>query len=127
MAQIAWKQLDRNFNNDANYTGSLRVSGSFFLDDQDIREVISDQISQESNIFNQTGSYYSTTNNLEITGSFKLGLDGITDTFNINVGGESKLRVNEEGTLVLFPQQSPPTAVTGGIYYSTNSSFYLGQ
>jgi len=129
MAQIAWKQLDRNFNDDANYTGSLRISGSFFLDNQEIRDVISSQVSTESgeSIFAVTGSYFSTTNNLQITGSFNLGLDGISDVFDIKVGGESKLRVNEEGTLVLFPQQTPPTAVTGGIYFDINNSFYLGQ
>lgn len=129
MSTIAWKQLARDFNGDANYTGSLRISGSFFLDDQEIRDIISEQVGGGGGdgIFALTGSYYSTTNNLQITGSFNLGLDGITDTFDIKVGGDSKLRVNEEGTLVLFPQQTPPTAVTGGIYYDINNSFYLGQ
>ena len=127
MSSIAWKQLDRNLNNNANFTGSLRVSGSFFLDNQEIRNYIAEEVGSGDGIFNQTGSYYSTANNLQITGSFNLGLDGISDVFDVKVGGESKLRVNEEGTLVLFPQQTAPTAVTGGIYYDINNSFYLGQ
>jgi len=126
MSTIAWKQINRDLSNDANFTGSFRLTGSFFLDDEEIRDLVGNSITS-GGLFQQTGSYYSTANNLQITGSFSLGLDGVEDTFDIKVGGQSKIQVNNEGTLVLFAQETPPTAVTGGIYYDINNSFYLGQ
>jgi hypothetical protein len=56
-----------------------------------------------SGIFVQTGSVYSTTNNLQITGSLTLA----------------------DGLLVFKEFTSAPIAVAGGIYYSA-SAFYFG-
>ena len=37
-------------------------------------------------IFSQTGSYYSTTNDLKVTGSFDFGLDGTSDKLTVSSG-----------------------------------------
>jgi len=63
---------------------------------------------------------------LQVTGSFHLELDGVTKYFSINVNGEDKVKVNEEGILQLFSQSISPTAVEGGIYYGNDYSLYLG-
>lgn len=70
-----------------------------------------------------TGSLLSISSSIEITGS------STTTPFIIKLddgnGQDEKLKVNNEGTLVFGNLDSPPTAVTGGLYYS-NGSFYMG-
>lgn len=77
-------------------------------------------------IFSQTGSYYSTTNDLKVTGSFDFGLDGTSDKLTVSSGGELKFEFNEEGTARFQPLDSAPTAVSGGMFYSGSDEFFLG-
>lgn len=76
-------------------------------------------------IFEQTGSFYSTSNDLQITGSFSLELDGISDTFSLSVAGTEALKVNEEGVLQFTPMETP-TAVEGGFFLSSSGEFFVG-
>jgi len=99
-------------------TGSLNVTGSIVLNGVDL-------LTNQS-IFSQTGSYWNTTRNIGITGSFQLALNGVDQYFAVSVAGEEKIKVNTEGTLQLTPQDSAPTAVSGGIFYSSSNEFYLG-
>ena len=77
-------------------------------------------------IFSQTGSYYSTTNDLKVTGSFDFGLDGTSDKLTVSSGGELKFEFNEEGTARFQPLDVAPTAVSGGMFYSGSDEFFLG-
>lgn len=123
MALIQWKQLEPSLNGAPIFTGSLYVSGSvnvtgsLTVDGIDI---------VDASIFRRTGSYYSTTNDLKVTGSLQLELDGISDYFSISVGGEEKFKINEEGVAVYAPQAQTPTAVTGGLFYSSSDAYFLG-
>ena len=45
--------------------------------------------------------------------------------FLIKIEGESKIEVNSEGVIVLGNMNSIPTAVTGGLYYSSGN-FFVG-
>ena len=118
MALIQWKQLDTDLTSSL-YTGSFNVTGSIVLNGIDL--------SINQSIFRQTGSYWNTTRNVGITGSFQLNLDGgVNNYFAVSVGGQEKIKVNTEGTLQLAPQDQTPTAVTGGIFYSSSDAFYLG-
>lgn len=60
------------------------------------------------------------------TGSIYIELDGVEDFFSITVAGEEKLRVNTEGVLQLSSQATTPTAVAGGIFYSSSNDYYFG-
>lgn len=102
-------------------TGSLNVSGSFFLNDTNILDEI-----YFSGIFRQTGSFFSTTNDLVITGSLDVELDGSEDTFSVNIQGDSKLKVNEEGVLVLSFFENTPNPVDGGLFFSSSREFFVG-
>lgn len=117
MALIQWKQLDTDLTGSV-YTGSFNVSGSIVLNGIDL--------SINQSIFRQTGSYWNTTRNVGITGSFQLALNGVEQYFAVSVGGQEKIKVNTEGTLQLAPQDQTPTAVSGGIFYSSSDAFYLG-
>ena len=77
-------------------------------------------------IFTQTGSFYSTENNLKVTGSFDISLDGIDDKFSVSSGGDLKFEFNEEGTVKFTPQATAPTAVSGGMFYSGSDDYFLG-
>ena len=77
-------------------------------------------------IFAKTGSYYSTTNDLKITGSFDISLDGTNDKVTVSSGGNLKFEFNEQGTAQFAPQNSTPTAVSGGMFYSGSDEFFLG-
>lgn len=59
-------------------------------------------------------------------GSVFIELDGVEDIFKVTVDGEEKIKVNTEGTLQFTSQSIEPTAVGGGIYYSSSNEFYLG-
>jgi len=120
MRLVQWKQIDRELRDAPTYTGSLAISGSIVLNDVDLNEII------EYSIFRPTGSFFNTTNNIGITGSFVLELDGVEDYFSVSVDGQQALKINTEGTLQLSPQEQPPTAVTGGIYYGIEDEYYLG-
>lgn len=117
MALIQWKQLDTDLTGSV-YTGSFNVSGSIVLNGIDL--------SINQSIFRQTGSYWNTSRNIGITGSFQLALDGVDNYFAVSVGGQEKVKVNTEGTLQLAPQEITPTAVSGGIFYSSSDAFFLG-
>jgi hypothetical protein len=118
MALIRWTQLTGDLNGAPVFTGSLQISGSIVLNGIDL--------SINQSIFRQTGSYWNTTRNIGITGSFQLNLSEVGQYFAISVGGNEKIKVNTEGTLQLAPQSVTPTAVTGGIFYSSSDAFFLG-
>jgi hypothetical protein len=120
MRLVQWKQIDRELRDAPVYTGSLSITGSIFLNDVNLNDII------EYSIFRPTGSFYATTNDIQITGSLTLELDGVEDYFTISVQGIQSIAVNTEGTLQLSPQNQPPTAVTGGIYYNIEDEYYLG-
>jgi hypothetical protein len=61
-----------------------------------------------------------------VSGSLSLNFDGVDDRFQVSVNGESKVRINREGTLQLAPQEQTPTPITGGIFYSSSQEYYLG-
>jgi len=117
MALIQWKQLDTDLTSSL-YSGSFNVTGSIVLNGIDL--------SINQSIFRQTGSYWNTTRNVGITGSFQLALNGNDQYFAVSVGGQEKIKVNTQGTLQLAPQDQTPTAVAGGIFYSSSDAFYLG-
>lgn len=80
----------------------------------------------KSGIFRQTGSFWSTTNDIKITGSFDVALDGVDDQITILVSGSEKVKVNTQGVVQLAPQTVTPNAVPGGIFYSSSDAFYVG-
>ena len=119
MALIQWKQISPHLSGSGNLTGSLNVLGTFTLNGQPISTI-------DASVFNKTGSYASATSDIHITGSLRLKLDGVSKYFAVNVGGIDKFKVNEQGVVVLHPFSTPPTAVTGSIYYGIDNAFYFG-
>ena len=60
------------------------------------------------------------------TGSLAIDLNGVDEVFEISLSGQEKIKVNTEGILQIASQSSAPTAVKGGIFYSSSNEFYLG-
>lgn len=77
-------------------------------------------------IFRQTGSFWNTSNNIGVSGSFVVNLDGVSDSVSIDVAGAKKVGINNQGILVLTSQSVTPTAAAGGFYYGSDNNFYLG-
>lgn len=77
-------------------------------------------------LFRQTGSYWSTSNDLKVSGSFDIMLDGSEDEFSVSVTGSTKFKVNSSGVVQLISQSLAPQAVAGGIYYDSSDAFYFG-
>lgn len=71
------------------------------------------------------GSAFPFTGSAEITGSL-----GLTGSLGVNIedgnGGNTKFAINNEGVAVLAALTTAPTAVTGGIYYSSSGDFFFG-
>lgn len=77
-------------------------------------------------IFAKTGSFYSTTNDLKVTGSFDFSLDGSNDKITVSSGGNLKFEFNKQGTAKFVPQNTAPNAVSGGMFYSGSDEFFVG-
>ena len=77
-------------------------------------------------LFEQTGSYYSTTNDLKVSGSFDFGLNGSSDKITVSSGGDLKFEFNEQGTATFISQSVTPTAASGGLFYSASNDYFLG-
>lgn len=76
-------------------------------------------------IFSKTGSFIATTNDIQISGSLFLNITGSGD-FVVAKDGEEKFKVNNEGTVVYKSQSTPPTYISGGLFFSSSGDFYLG-
>ena len=118
MALVQWKQISSELT-DKIYTGSLNITGSIHLNGIDLSTI-------NQGIFTQTGSYWNTSRNIGITGSFQLNLDGVSDYFSVVSNGREVIKVTEQGTLQLISQSVTPFPIEGGVFYSASNSFYLG-
>lgn len=78
-------------------------------------------------IFQQTGSYYSTTNKLQVTGSLTLRKDDSGDALSIYNGDIKTFGISNEGVLLMTTQSISPTIVKGGLYLDENYNLYIGQ
>lgn len=87
-------------------------------------EIVGNEI--DPAIFAKTGSFVATSNDTQITGSLALRLDGVEDTFKVNVNGDDKLEINTEGTVIYKPLTTAPTYVSGGLFFSASGDFYVG-
>ena len=136
MALVQWKQIETDLKQDGILTGSLSISGSLsvigdkiitgdqivsgnlFLNGLDVEELL---------IFRQTGSFWNTTRNVGITGSFNVNLlSEDQDTLEISVDEEPRVEINKQGVLKLHPLNETPDPVDGGIFYSGSEEFFLG-
>ena len=87
----------------------------------------------DGNTFNLTvdtgsgggGDAFPYTGSAEVTGSF-----GVTGSVGVDIedgnGGNTKFAVNNQGAIVLAALVTPPTAITGGVYYSASGDFFVG-
>lgn len=78
-------------------------------------------------IFKETGSFYATTNDLQVTGSLTLDYNGSSDPLQITSGSETVFSVTGEGVLKLISQSGTPSPIEGGIYFGPDGNFYFGS
>jgi hypothetical protein len=78
-------------------------------------------------IFQQTGSIFSTTNTIEVTGSLTIQRGTSGDALAIYSGASKTFSVTQEGTLRLATQSGTPTAVAGGLYLDSNYNLFIGS
>lgn len=79
-----------------------------------------------SGIFTQTGSAFSTTNDLEVSGSLTLQYDGSTTPLSVTSGSLDVFSVKGDGIIQIISQSGTPGVVEGGIYRGSDNNFYLG-
>lgn len=79
-----------------------------------------------SGLFRLTGSVYSTANDVAITGSLDVNFVESTQEFRVSSQSITQFSINNEGVAVLAPRSTVPTAVSGGMYFSTDGNFYFG-
>jgi hypothetical protein len=78
-------------------------------------------------IFQDMGPYYSTTNELQVTGSLTLRKDDSGDALSIYNGDIKTFGITSEGTLLMTTQSLDPTPVKGGMYLDSNYNLFIGQ
>jgi hypothetical protein len=115
-----WETVDTvifaKVNEITTFTEDVFIEKALFIKDIDVEEHL---------LFRETGSFWNTTNNIGITGSFNVNLQE-QDTLNVAVEGVTKVKINEEGVLVFTAFDFEPNPVSGGVYYSTGSEFFIG-
>lgn len=79
-----------------------------------------------SGLFRLTGSVYATTNDIAITGSLDVNFVESDQEFRVYSQSSIQFSINNEGVAVLAPRSTAPTAVSGGMYFSTDGNFYFG-
>ena len=79
-----------------------------------------------SGLFRLTGSVYSTTNDIAITGSLDVNFIESDQEFRVASQSITQFSINNEGVAVLAPKDNAPTPVSGGMYFNTNGNFYFG-
>jgi len=79
-----------------------------------------------SGIFTQTGSYYSTENNLQVTGSLEINFKGVGEALSITSGSQELFKFHNDGVLQFVTQSTPPTARAGGIYFDSSGFLWTG-
>lgn len=79
------------------------------------------------NIFQQIGSYYSTTNDLQVTGSLTLRKDDSGDALSVYSGSVKTFGITDQGVLRFASQSTTPTAAAGGMYFDSNFNLFIGQ
>lgn len=119
MAQIQWKQISPYLSGSGELTGSLELSGSLFINNIEI-----DPLTVLS-IFRETGSFYATTNDLQITGSLDINLPSGKE-FNVKRGNQTDFTINEQGVTVFGEKTGNITPVVGGLIYSASNEYFLG-
>ena len=77
-------------------------------------------------IFQKTGSFYATTNALEVTGSLKLEKTTGGNALTINSGSSKRFAISSSGVLELATQSSTPAALAGGVYLDNSYNLYVG-
>jgi len=65
--------------------------------------------------------------NLITTGSITASVDVSSDIFLIKSASVDMFKVNDEGVAVLKTNDTAPTAVAGGIFYSGSGDFFFGS
>lgn len=76
-------------------------------------------------IFHSTGSFFSGTANLQLTGSLDMKVDD-GEEFTMTSGSVDIFKINSDGVLVLVTHSVAPTAVDGGMYFDDSGNFYVG-
>ncbi len=96
---------------------SINFSGSAFT--------VTDAGNNAVTVFADLGDVFPYTGSAIITGSLELEGPFLVKLNNGN-GDINKFQVNNEGTVVLGKLNTPPTAISGGMFYSSSNEFYLG-
>jgi len=96
----------------------LRVSGS---------TSISGSLIATSFTGSFTGSFFGVgASNLISTGSITASVNTTPSFFLIQSGSRELFKINTEGTIQLEARSTTPTAITGGIFYSSSGDFFFG-
>jgi hypothetical protein len=64
--------------------------------------------------------------NIISTGSITASVNSSPDFFLIQSGSRELFKINTEGVIQLEFRQTTPTAVDGGIFYSSSGEFFFG-
>lgn len=80
----------------------------------------------KAGLFRQTGSYYSTSNDIKITGSLEIDFNSQNDQINITSQSIDVFKITNQGTVELKQHNTPPEPNSGSLYYGSDDQFYFG-
>lgn len=80
----------------------------------------------KAGLFRQTGSYYSTTNDIKISGSLDVDFNSQNDNISITSHSIDVFKITNQGTVEFKKHAQPPEPNSGSLYYGQDDSFYLG-
>lgn len=132
MAKVFWEQIRETLpangkllSGDLNITGSVGITGSLYYNGQELSDFVENVTT--SGIFTDQGTYYSTTNDIQIKGNTQIELQNDQDKFEVLDNNQDDIvTVQNNGAVRLGIQSTPPQAIQGGIYYDISDEFFLG-
>lgn len=80
----------------------------------------------KAGLFRQTGSYYSTTNDIKISGSLDIDFNSQNDHISITSQSIDVFKVTNQGVVQLKQHNTPPEPNSGSMYYGSDNQFYFG-
>lgn len=81
----------------------------------------------QQRVFAETGSFFATTNDIQITGSLIIKEDSANTALAIHSGSDTNFEISGQGVLAFATQSSVPTAQAGSVYLDTTYSLFIGQ
>lgn len=81
----------------------------------------------QQRVFAETGSFFATTNDIQVTGSLAIQEDSQNAALSIASSSATSFEISGHGIITMATQSATPSAVAGKIYLDNTYNLFIGQ